>query len=200
MTRSGLALLAAGILLSAGMLPAAQSGRPFPTYKISQAPPELRRQIQRADLVIVGLHDAMLAELSREMDRGGPAVAIRACHVDTTSAAYRAARAEGISVGRTSDRLRAPTNRPQPWAESIVKEYAGKRAADVEGFAVDLGDRVGVLRPIAERPVCAACHGDPAAFDPRVRSEVADRYPGDRAVNFRSGEVRGWFWVELPKK
>src|SRR5262245_292571 len=114
MTRSGLALLAAGILLSADM-PAAQPVRPFPTYKISQAPPELRREIQRADLVIVELHDAMLAELSRELDRGGPAAAIRACHVDTTSAAYRAARGEGINVGRTSDRLRAPTNRPQPW-------------------------------------------------------------------------------------
>ena len=199
MTRTGLALLVAGVLLSAGM-PAAQPERAFPTYKISQAPPELRRQIQRADLVIVELHDAMLAELSREMDHGGPVAAIRACHVDTTSAAYRAAREEGINVGRTSDRLRAPTNRPQSWSEPIVKEYAGKRASDVEGFAVDLGDRVGVLRPIAERPACAACHGDPSTFDPRVRAEIADRYPSDRAVNFRSGDVRGWFWVEVPKK
>ena len=199
MTRSGLALFAAGILLSAGM-PAAGPERAFPTYKISQAPPELRRPIQRADLVIVELHDAMLAELSRDMDQGGPAGAIRTCHIDTTSAAYRAARAEGLNVGRTSDRLRAPTNRPQPWAEPIVKEYAGKRAADVEGFAVDLGDRVGVLRPIAERQVCAACHGDPAGFDARVRAELADRYPDDRALNFRTGDLRGWFWVEIPKK
>lgn len=199
MTRRGFAVLAAGILLSAAM-PVAQTGRAFPTYKIPQAPPEFRRQVQRADLVIVELHDAMLSELSREMDRGGPAAAIRACHVDTTSAAYRAARDEGINVGRTSDRLRVPTNRPQPWALPIVTEYAGTRAAEVEGFVVDLGDRVGVLRPIAERPSCAACHGDPATFDPRVRQELADRYPTDRAVNFRTGDLRGWFWVEVPKK
>ena len=199
MTRSGLALFAAGIFLSAA-LPAAQPARPFPTYKISQAPPELRREIQRADLVIVELHDVMLAELSREMDRGGAAVAIRACHVDTTSAAYRAAREEGINVGRTSDRLRVPTNRPRSWADPIVTEYAGTRASNVEGFAVDLGDRVGVLRPITERPVCAACHGDLGTFDSRVRAELADRYPSDRALNFRTGDLRGWFWVEVPKK
>jgi hypothetical protein len=199
MTRTGLALLAAGFLLPAGLQPAATPPS-FPTYKISQAPPEFRRQIQRADLVIVELHDTMLAELTREMEQGGAAVAIRACHVDTTSAAYRAARGEGINVGRTSDRLRVPTNRPQPWAAPLVKEYAGTRASAVEGFAVDLGDRVGVLRPIAERSVCGACHGNPEAFDPRVRQELADRYPNDLAVNFRTGELRGWFWVEVPKK
>jgi hypothetical protein len=199
MTRTGFVLLAAGVLMSAGVS-RAQTGLPFPTYRISQAPPEFRRQIQRADVVIVELHDAMLAELSREMERGGPAVAIRACHVGTTSAAYRAAREEGIHVGRTSDRLRVPTNRPQTWAAPLVTEYAGRRASDIEGFAVDLGDRVGVLRPIAERPVCGACHGDPTTFDPRVRQELADRYPRDLALNFRTGEIRGWFWVEVPKK
>jgi Protein of unknown function (DUF3365) len=196
---SGFLLLAAGAVLAAGPQPAPTQSS-FSTYRISQAPTELRRPIERADLVIVELQNAMLGELSREMDRGGAAVAIRSCHVDTTSAAYRAARDEGIKVGRTSDRLRAPTNRPQPWAAPLVAEYAGKRASDVEGFAVDLGDRVGVLRPIAERPMCAACHGDSDKLDPRVRQELADRYPKDLALNFRTGEIRGWFWVEVPKK
>jgi hypothetical protein len=110
------------------------------------------------------------------------------------------ARHEGIEAGRTSDRLRVPTNVPKPWAASIVAEHAGKRAADVEGFAVDLGDRVGVLRPIAERPLCAACHGDRDKLDPRVRQELDDRYPRDRALSFQTGELRGWFWAEIPKK
>jgi hypothetical protein len=199
MTRIGFALLAAGLLLPAGN-PPGQSPAPWPTYKISQAPPELRRLIQRGDLVIISLQDAMLAELSRDMEQGGPALAIRACHIDTTSAAYRIAKQEGIQAGRTSDRLRVPTNMPKPWAAPIVTQYAGKRAADVEGFAVDLGDRVGVLRPMAERPLCAACHGDRDKLDPRVRQELDERYPRDRALNFQPGEVRGWFWVEVPKK
>jgi hypothetical protein len=199
MTRTGFALLVAGLLLPAGP-PPAQSPSPWPTYKISQAPPELRRQIQRADLVIISLQDAMLAELSRDMEQGGPALAIRACHLDTTTVAYRIAKQEGIQAGRTSDRLRVPTNTPKPWAAPLVAQYAGKRAADVEGFAVDLGDRVGVLRPMAERPLCASCHCDRDKLDPRVRQELDERYPRDRALNFQPGEVRGWFWVEVPKK
>ena len=199
MTGPGYALLAALILLPA-VPQTAESPPRWPTYRISQAPPELRRQIQRADLVIISLQDTMLAELSRDLEQGGPALAIRSCHIDTTSAAYRLARHEGIEAGRTSDRLRVPTNMPKPWAAAIVAEHAGKRAAGVEGFAVDLGDRVGVLRPIAERPLCGACHGDRDKLDPRVRQELDERYPRDRALSFQTGELRGWFWAEIPKK
>jgi hypothetical protein len=47
--------------------------------------------------------------------------------------------------------------------------------------------------------VCAACHGAPDTFDPAVRAELRDLYPRDRAVGFAEGEIRGWFWVEVPK-
>jgi hypothetical protein len=199
MARVLLALLVTGLVLPAGRQPVPTSV-PGPTYRISQAPPELRRSIQRADLVILSLQNAMLAELTRELEQGGPGLAIRACHLDAATVAYRVAKQEGVQAGRTSDRLRVPTNAPRPWAAPLVAQYAGKRAADVEGFAVDLGDRVGVLRPIAERPLCAACHGDRDKLDPRVRQELEERYPKDRALGFTTGEVRGWFWTEIPKK
>jgi hypothetical protein len=70
----------------------------------------------------------------------------------------------------------------------------------VAGFAVDLGDRVGVLRPIREQRICAPCHGPEEKFSARLRAELADRYPVDRATGFRDGDIRGWFWVEIPKR
>ena len=69
----------------------------------------------------------------------------------------------------------------------------------VEGFAVDLGDKVGVLRPIVERPMCAGCHGPAEQLHPAVKLALTERYPADRAVGFVDGEIRGWFWVEMPK-
>jgi hypothetical protein len=75
----------------------------------------------------------------------------------------------------------------------------GPALAIVSGFAVDLGDRIGVLRPIAHRPVCASCHGPVDTRQPAVRAELRSRYPQDRALGFADGEIRGWFWVELPK-
>lgn len=34
---------------------------------------------------------------------------------------------------------------------------------------------------------------------PIVRAALMDRYPVDRAIGFTEGEIRGWFWVEVPK-
>jgi hypothetical protein len=106
---------------------------------------------------------------------------------------------DGLGAGFTSDRLRNPANVPPPWAAGPIARHAGARASALDGFAVDLGDRVGVLRPIAEQAICANCHGPLDRVDPAIRRELRRRYPTDRAYGFASGEIRGWYWVELPK-
>ena len=171
----------------------------FKSWPVSQAPAELRIPIARADLVVAAMQDALLRELNDALARGGPAGAINFCHLDATAIAQRVGREEGIAAGRTGDRLRNPTNRPKPWAAALVKAHAGRSPRNVEGFAVDLGDKVGVLRPMVERPMCAGCHGLEERLAPGVRAVLLDRYPADRAVGFADGEIRGWFWVEMPK-
>ena len=176
-------------------------GQSVPTmWRIADAPSELRPAIARADLVIATMHDALLWELNSGLEQGGPTLAIKSCHIDTTWVAQRIGRQEGVAAGRTSDRLRNPLNKPRPWAAPIVKANAGRRAQEVDGFTVDLGDKVGVMRPIAMRPKCASCHGRPETFDTGVRSELSARYPADRATGFSEGEIRGWYWVEAPKR
>lgn len=170
--------------------------RPVP---IAEARAELRGPISRADIMIAALQDALLRELNHALEKGGPASAIDACHIDVTAAAQRLGRTQGIAAGWTSDRLRNPTNIPQAWAAATIKQHAGRRARDVEGFAVDLGEHVGVLRPIEERRMCTGCHGPEAQVGSAVRSVLTERYPADRALGFQTGEIRGWFWVEMPK-
>ena len=87
-----------------------------------------------------------------------------------------------------------------PWAAPLVARFADRRISGVEGFAVDLGTRVGVMRPVAHRAVCSPCHGRDEQLTPPVRSELKKRYPQDRATGFKEGDLRGWLWVEVPKK
>jgi Protein of unknown function (DUF3365) len=201
----GVLTCAAGLILTVTLgaqqpLPTSSPIPTFPTWPASKAPAELQPVISRADLVVVAMHDSVLRELTDALSRGGPGSAMAFCHLDSTYVAQRVGRTEGIGAGRTSDRLRNPTNAPKPWAAALVKANAGKEARSVEGFAVDLGDRVGLLRPIAERAMCDGCHGPADKLSPAVRSALQDRYPVDRAVGFRDGEIRGWFWVEMPKR
>jgi uncharacterized protein DUF3365 len=177
-----------------------QSVRQWPTYSIKQAPEELRPAIQRADLVVIEMQNATSIELARTLSSGGPGEAIRVCHLSATSLVHRLSRDEGIAAGRTAARLRIPTNAPKPWAAPIVKQYADAKAAGVDGFAVDLGDKVGVMRPVLHRATCSPCHGLDEQLDPQVREELKDRYVADRATGFRVGDLRGWIWVEVPKQ
>jgi hypothetical protein len=178
----------------------AQSPLPPGTWRLADAPAELHYPISRADLIVVSMQDALLRELSEALALGGPEFALESCHIDVVGITRRIDRHEGVRVGRTSDRLRNPANAPRLWAAPLVAAYAGYRARDVEGFAVDLGDTVGVLRPIAERPVCASCHGPLDRMSPAVRNALGRRYPRDRATGFSDGDIRGWFWVEVPKQ
>jgi hypothetical protein len=186
-------------VLSAAALQA-QSSLPPGTWRIADAPPQLRYAISRADAIVASLQDTHLRELTGALDRGGPAGAIKSCHIDVIGVIQRIGRQEGIAAGRTGDRLRLPTNAPKPWAAALVEASAGRQARDVDGFAVDLGDTVGVLRPIAHRPVCASCHGAADQLSPAVREALSVSYPRDRATGFTEGEIRGWYWVEMPKK
>jgi hypothetical protein len=168
------------------------------TWPIKEAPAALRPAIARADLMIATMHDSVLRELADTFEAGGADKAILSCHIESTFVAQRLGR-EGIAAGRTSDRLRDPTNAPRPWATDLVKANAGRMTRDVEGFAVDLGDKVGVLLPISHRPICANCHGPADGLSAGVRRELKDRYPVDKALGFKVGEIRGWYWLEMPK-
>ncbi len=170
-----------------------------PVWPVANAPAEFRPAISRADAFIASQHNALLRQLGRALGEGGAALAIQSCHLEATNNAYWVGRHQGYPIGRTGDRLRVPTNAPRPWAAAVVKEYAGRQAADVEGFAADLGDRVGVLRPIAMRQICEACHGSPDKISPAVRAALTERYPRDLATGFKPGEIRGWYWTEVPK-
>jgi Protein of unknown function (DUF3365) len=172
----------------------------YKSWPLSQAPEELRPAISRADLVVVTMQSAVLRELDAALARGDAAGGVSFCHVDVTGIIQRVSREPGVAAGRTSDRLRNPANAPRPWAAALVAAHAGRPAKGVDGYAVDLGDKVGVLRPIAERPMCASCHGTGDRLAPGVALLLRDRYPSDRAIGFHDGEIRGWFWVELPKQ
>ena len=177
-----------------------QSLQAPPTWPIPEAPAGLRAAIARGDVIIAAMHDALLWELNSGLEQGGPLLAIKSCHIDSARVAQRVGREEGVAAGRTSDRLRNPLNAPKTWAAPLVRANAGRRAREVAGFAVDLGDKVGVIRPIAQRPLCGSCHGRPDAFHTAIRAELSDRYPADRAIGFEDGEIRGWYWVEVPKQ
>jgi len=158
-----LAVAGAGLILGASLAGQYE----LTSWPVGQAPPEYRQLISRGDLIVVALDDALLRDLHDAVSAHGALGALASCHLDATFMTQRLARYEGVAAGRTSDRLRNPTNAPPKWADALVRLHAGNRARSVDGFVVDLGDKIGLLRPIAERSSCAPCHGPVGAVSPR---------------------------------
>ena len=172
--------------------------REEPSYRIDQAPARLAASVEVAGAAMRALQQRLSARLQEEMQKGGPLRAVGVCRDEAQTLTAETARVQGIRVGRSSHRLRNPGNLAPPWAARFVEAGAGKKAAAVEAVVVDLGDRVGVLRPLPTAAACTQCHGRAERMSPDVRAFLETAYPQDRATGFEEGDLRGFIWAEAP--
>lgn len=191
MIRSLVALSLAAAALTASAEPRAVAQ--------AELAPELRPVLAKAEKAMDVFQGRLLKRLNVLLRQGGPIAGIQVCPTEAPRIAKEIHEVYGVEVGRTSHRVRNPANAPRAWAASHVAASAGKKAAEVKPVIVDLGDRLGVLRPIAAMPTCSRCHGEPDAFDPDVKAELAKRYPQDQGTGFAPGDLRGFTWAEVKK-
>jgi hypothetical protein len=166
---------------------------------LDAVPPALAEKAKTAELAMTALQIRLFQRLSQELQSSGPAGAVTACRDEAQALTATVAQEQGIEVGRTSHRLRNPKNAPRPWVEPFLTAAAGKKAAEVQPVVVDLGDRLGLLKPIPTAELCTTCHGAADALSPEVIRILKEGYPEDRAVGFAPGDMRGFFWAEVRK-
>jgi hypothetical protein len=159
-----------------------------PRYAPADVPAPLAAALGRAEEAI----RASACDVERRFGEGDP---------DANASRCEDARAvPGVTVGRTSARLRNPDNAPPAWARPYVAATDGRKASAVAAQAYDLGDRVGLLRPVEIRQRCLHCHAARAELEPGTRRWLARAYPQDRALGYALGDLRGFWWAEAPKE
>ncbi|MHC4828994.1 MAG: c-type heme family protein [Planctomycetota bacterium] len=151
-------------------------------------------QIERAQEALGPIKRDLKKALLDAMAEGGPQTAISVCKVKAPGLAAAASK-NGLTVGRTSDRLRNPANAPREWVTPLLSEMSTVARADAAPRSVELpGGGLGYVAPIYTDGLCLVCHGDPA---PEIAAELDRSYPEDRARGYRADEFRGLFWVEV---
>ena len=45
--------------------------------------------------------------------------------------------------------------------------------------------------------LCLTCHGE--SLQPEIATRINESYPEDEAAGFKTGDLRGVFWVEFPE-
>lgn len=170
-----------------------------PSLDPAAAPADWGSAVARGDAAIFDLQRRLAGRLAAALEEGGPAAAVTVCRDEAPRLTAEVASEHGVSLGRASDKLRSARNAAPPWARGLVEASAGRAAEDVRPVAVDLGDRIGLMRPIVVAQACTRCHGAREDIAPEVTERLAREYPDDRAVGYDAGDHRGFFWVEVPR-
>lgn len=124
----------------------------------------------------------------------GPDQAVAACNEQAPTIAQSLS-IDGVSVGRSSHRLRNDNNAPTPWLAPILDEYVNNPNLKPKTLALTNGLNA-YVEPIVMQPMCATCHGESIA--PAIAERIHTLYPKDQATGFKAGELRGVFWTVFP--
>lgn len=151
------------------------------------------RQKQEAHAAQAALGGQLMAKLLAAVGKESSVGAIAVCKTEARKIAHEVGKKHRLKIGRTSFKLRNPANTPPIWAKQAVD----KKVAKPMYFSDDAG-RFGVLLPIHLQPLCTSCHGGEKQIDPAVNAALKKAYPKDQATGFQVGELRGWFWIEVP--
>ena len=138
----------------------------------------------------------LMAQVTAAMQEGGPTHAVAYCNLQALPLVDSLSSVEGVRIKRTSDRIRAPHDRPDADERRALEHYMQmvEQGGDTTSPVVWLlGDSVAYYQPIfIVSPNCLKCHGTPGKeLDPAAHAEIQRLYPEDEAIGYSEGEFRG---------
>lgn len=160
--------------------------------------------VEQSRQLTMQLGGQLKSELSKSIEQGGPIAAINVCYLRAPEIAAQLSQASGARVGRTALRVRNPSNAPDDLERSLLEQFSvdlgsGPIDRPLEAvFEIRRGDAVErrYMRAIPTDALCLTCHGK--ALAPELAAAIARDYPGDQAIGFELGQLRGAFSVVWP--
>ncbi len=157
--------------------------------------------LQRAQGAMKALGGSLKGELVSTMKEQGPEAALQVCSTSAQTMTAKVATEQGVTLGRSSLRLRNPANAGPDWVQAWLTGQGERKAEGVKPqvLAATRDDGVAVVRVIKPLPIeapCLVCHGPDAGRAPELSETLAQRYPSDAATGYALGDLRGAIWAE----
>ena len=158
--------------------------------------------IEKGNLASGMLMKSLGTQLKAAMKSGGPESAIHVCgQVAGPITKTTNEKLKGISVTRTSLRVRNPGNAPDEIDLRVLNDWqkivdAGEKLPANQVVEVD-AKKARFYKPIMIQEVCLKCHGKTESLAPKLVALLDEKYPQDKARGFANGDLRGVFRVEV---
>ena len=167
---------------------------------------EVRRSLEISRAAAKELFVTVRTMLARQLAAGGPVGAIHICADSAQMVGERIQKQRSLSIRRVSQKWRNPRDIPDSFE---TRQLLNLSALHSRGALADTLEIYGVVtegsarifryvRPIIVGDLCLSCHGERAKMKDLVNDALRVRYPNDKAVDYRGGELRGAVSVKIP--
>jgi excinuclease UvrABC ATPase subunit len=111
---------------------------------------------------------------------------------------------ENIKVRRVAIKYRNPNNKPDELDLKVLnqlKEAVESNSSKVMPVVIKADDNTTrVYAPLKVEKACLKCHGDVKSMNADVAKIIKDKYPEDKAIDFKEGDFRGAAVAEIKAK
>ncbi|WP_372367621.1 DUF3365 domain-containing protein [Candidatus Uabimicrobium sp. HlEnr_7] len=149
----------------------------------------------------------MMMKLMEEIQQGGTVKAAKFCsvHAQELTSQIQEKFTKKITIKRTSQKNRnqknTPNNEEKQALKFFVEEIKTKKQAPSHHLVkVRLDDQlfINYYKPLYVAPLCIQCHGSEVNLKPELKKMLKEKYPNDKAVNFKKGDFRGVLKISIP--
>ena len=134
-------------------------------------------------------------QLTIQMKEGGPGLAIPFCNTQASPLIQQLEEKYSVVIKRTSDKIRNPNNEATSRELEIIKAYKNKVISNEKLSPVvelDKNNSKHFYAPIVLKSNCIVCHGKLGEnVTEKTNSLLKSLYPGDLAVDYKEGDLRG---------
>ncbi|NPA42432.1 MAG: DUF3365 domain-containing protein [Chlorobi bacterium] len=167
-------------------------------------PEEKQQYLDTAKAIAKEAFGIFSGHLNRLFAEKHPVEALEYCKQNAMRITDSLSKVHGVTIKRTSYRLRNPDNAPTDQEEKIMEIYRHRIHRNLKPEPYVHYDNYGyphVYIPIMVQEKCLMCHGDPNKDIPdEINNKLAELYPGDKAIFFKPGDLRGIWSIKFPKK
>ena len=174
-----------------------------PTKKQSNKEVSDTAYIEQGQKIAMTTFATLSSNLQKAMKEGGVSEAVKYCNlaasplVDSLEQIYHA------EIKRTSLKTRNPDNDPTEGERIQLEEYqqqvdAGK---GLKPIVQKTSSQTVFYAPISLMPLCEKCHGK-LGEQLKIKDfeTIQELYPSDKAINYKSGDLRGMWSISFHEK
>ncbi len=144
--------------------------------------------------------------MKEKMKAEGAVGAIDACSVDALRIANDLSRETGWQVKRVATKVRNPLmGMPDAWEQSVLAGFEQRHAQGESLKTMSYskvikesdGSYFRYMKAIPVKGQCLTCHGSTTEIPGAVRDMLTSRYPHDRAIGYKAGDLRGAISIKM---